>query len=213
MKNTKLFMLGFFALVTALFLIGSAFAGGGSNPILRAVPEQSTWVADGMTQYSIMIEGDSTPMNGIGTRAIQMGYSLPQAEGYTFNLVGATLRPANDFFTGYNTQDAYDSSIAVRSMLTAGTGPVNHAGNVVELKFTVTQNIANRAISRQAVLSFDESLNDDGYPMLTYFLRHGLQGQQARIAPQIESVPFTVEPRFRSVAAHAALVACSPEDC
>jgi hypothetical protein len=214
MKNSKLFALGFFALVVALFLIGSAFAGGGDpRPVLRAVPAQSTWIADGMTQYSIIIEGDSTPMNGVGTRAIQMGYSLPQAEGYTFNLVGATLRPANDFFTGYNTQDGYDSSLVTRSMLTPGTGPVNRIGNVVELKFTVTQNIVNRAVARQASLSFDESLNDQGYPMLTYFLRHGFQGQVARIAPQIESVPFTVEPRFRSVAVHAALVQCDPQDC
>ncbi len=206
MKNSKLFALGFFTLVMALFLVGSVFAGGGDpRPVLRAIPAQSTWIADGMTQYKITLVGDSTPMNGQGTRAIQAGYNVPNVPGYQFNVVSVNTNPSNDFFAGYSTSPQSPYGLVYRGLTGSGVGPVNRVGNFVELYFTVTQTVQGNARSTQTSLEFDSD------PQVTYFLRPISQG--GNIDPILESVPFTVEPRFRSVAVHAALVACDPEDC
>jgi hypothetical protein len=177
MKNSKLFALGFFALVTALFLVGSVFAGGGDpRPVLRAIPAQSTWIADGMTQYKITLVGDSTPM-GANTRGIQAGYSLPSVQGYQFNVVSVNTNPSNDFFAGFSTTPMTTEGLIWRG-INSGNGPMSAQGNFVELYVTVTQTVHGSARSTVTSLQFDTD------PEITYFRRPIAQG--GNIAPTLE---------------------------
>ena len=199
-KSRKLFILILFVLSAFVFLLGiqesyakapvlkavygqSAWTEDGDLPILKIVPEQSNWIADGTTLYKITIIGDSRPMNPSGTRGIQFEYFLPEAQGYTFNLVNMIMRPQNDFFAGWSTIDNHAGGTIGRVLGGSGTGPINLEGNVVDMWFSVSKS-GNGPGYFQTRLGF----NPD--PEITYFLRPTSQG--GAISPVIESIPFYV---------------------
>ena len=212
MKNivrNKVALFGLSAIVIALFLVANIQAGF-PHPILRAVPAQTDWIANGATQYKITVEADSNPIGGQGTRGIEFGYYVPQVEGYTFNLVNVVMHPSDDFFAGYSTFDQNDGSgLIARTLSSSGSGPANRVGNVVEMLFTVSQDSASAA-NVQTNLEFDSD------SAVTYFIRPFSQG--GVIAPEIESLPFTVHPlsvtvQPTSVVKSAALACDDPLDC
>ena len=152
-------------------------------PILRIVPEQSNWIADGVTQYKLTVIGDSRPMNPSGTRIIEFGYFLPEAIGYTFNLVEVTMIPQNDFFTGWSTYNNHANGIVGRALSTSGTGPINREGEVVYMWFTVSKTGAGPE-------NIQTSLGIDPDPAVTYFKRPTSEG--GSISPTVESAQFYV---------------------
>ena len=199
-KSRRLFILILFVLSAFVFLLGiqesyakapvlkavygqSAWTEDGDLPILKAFPEQSNWIADGTTLYKITIIGDSRPMNPSGTRGIDFGYYLPEAQGYTFNLVNVVMRPQNDFFAGWSTLDFHASGGIGRVLGGSGTGPINREGNVVDMLFSVSK-------SGTGPGNVQTSLGFDPDPVITYFLRP--RGDGGVISPSIESIPFYV---------------------
>src|SRR3989344_7888334 len=199
-KSRRLFILILFVLSAFVFLLGvqgsyaktpvlkavqgqPAWMDEDLPPILKAVPEQSNWIADGTTLYKITIIGDSRPMNPSGTRGIQFGYFLPEAQGYTFNLVNVVMRPQNDFFAGWSTLDFHASGGIGRVLGGSGTGPINREGNVVDMLFSVSK-------SGTGPGNVQTSLGFDPDPVITYFLRP--RGDGGVISPSIESIPFYV---------------------
>ncbi|MEK6896715.1 MAG: hypothetical protein AABX12_04640 [Nanoarchaeota archaeon] len=158
-------------------------ASGEGIPILRIVPEQSNWIADGVTQYKLTVIGDSRPMNPSGTRIIEFGYFLPEAIGYTFNLVEVTMIPQNDFFTGWSTYNNHANGIVGRALSTSGTGPINREGEVVYMWFTVSKTGAGPE-------NIQTSLGIDPDPAVTYFKRPTSEG--GSISPTVESAQFYV---------------------
>ena len=158
-------------------------ASGEGIPILKIVPEQSNWIADGATLYKITIIGDSRPMNPSGTRGIGFGYFLPEAQGYTFNLVNVVMRPQNDFFAGWSTLDFHASGGIGRVLGGSGTGPINREGNVVDMLFSVSK-------SGTGPGNVQTSLGFDPDPVITYFLRP--TGQGGAISPTVDSAQFYV---------------------
>src|SRR3989344_6406785 len=155
----------------------------GDPPILKAVPEQSNWIADGTTLYKITIIGDSRPMNPSGTRGIDFGYYLPEAQGYTFNLVNVVMRPQNDFFVGWSTFDNHAGGVIGRVLGGSGTGPINLEGNVVDMWFSVSK-------SGNGSGNVQTSLGIDPDPAVTFFIRPTSQG--GAISPSVDSAQFYV---------------------
>ena len=155
----------------------------GDPPILKAVPEQSNWIADGTTLYKITIIGDSRPMNPSGTRGIEFGYYLPEAQGYTFNLVNVVMRPQNDFFAGWSTIDLHAGGAIGRGLGGSGTGPINREGNVVDMWFSVSKS-GTGPENAQVSLGFDPD------PAVTHFVRPTSQG--GAISPSVDSAQFYV---------------------
>jgi hypothetical protein len=205
MKNSTMLLVGVFALVAAILLASSAFAGGGDpRPVLRAIPEQSTWVADGTTQYKITLVADSTPLGTQNIRGIQAGYNLPTIPGYQFNVVSVNTQPSNDFFAGYSTTPITSPGLVWRSV-DSGNGPSARTGNFVELYVTVNQVIFGSNDGVQTSLQFDSDSE------VTYFRRPIAQG--GNIAPTLESVPFTVQPRFRVHSLSATAIICDDQTC
>lgn len=198
----KVFVLLAFAVVVSLSFLTLASAGGA--PILRAIPEQSQWIANGVTQYKITIEGDSTTMSGQNTRGIQTSYILPDISGYSFNVVNVNTSPTNDFFAGFPTSPLIGGSMIWRGV-TSGNGPINRQGTFVELYITVSQ-IGPNALATQTSLAFDQD------EQITYFRRPISQG--GNIAPSIESTPFTVKPAYHTpMASVRASVRCVDDEC
>ncbi|MEK6824743.1 MAG: hypothetical protein AABY02_02705, partial [Nanoarchaeota archaeon] len=138
-------------------------------PILRAVPEQSNWIADGTTLYKITIIGDSRPMNPSATLAIDFAYLLPEVAGYVFNLANVVMIPQNDFFAGWSTSNWQNGNLIGRLISQGSLGPVNLEGNVVEMWFSVSRTGAGPE-------NIQTSLGIDPDPEVTYFRRPNSDG-------------------------------------
>ena len=197
-KSQGLFVLAFAVFSAFILLLGAqlsyaktpgltSFSKGGTDevdpPILRAVPEQSNWIADGTTLYKITIVGDSRPMNPSATLGIQFAYLLPELEGYAFNLANVVMRPQNDFFAGWSTTNLQGGNMIGRGISQGALGPVNLEGNVVEMWFSVSRIGAGPE-------NIQTSLGIDPDPEVTQFIRPTSQG--GSISPIIDSVPFYV---------------------
>jgi hypothetical protein len=175
------YLLGSF-LVFALFVSVVVSAGIGS-PILRATPEDVEWVADGVSQYKIIVDADNRPLGHSWTKGIDFRYYLPSAPGYIFSIVSVNPAPANDFFAGYPTNNFNPSfEIIGRRTQNGLQGPLNRTGSVAEIFFTVSPAWSSAA-NRQTQFVFDTT------PGYTFFTA---QDGVTEIYPDVFSVPFII---------------------
>ncbi len=90
-------------LFTLLIVVSSlSFVNAGVNEaVIRIVPAQTNWIANGVTQYRVDIYADNTLL-AESTQAVQYRLQRPQGLGNNITIVGAqyNLSSTHDFFYG-----------------------------------------------------------------------------------------------------------------
>lgn len=178
MVNSKLFALGLFSL--ALLVFGSVYASAGA-PIVKTVPLQNVWVADGQTQYYVKVWADNVPYAS-ATPGLTVQFKMPEAQGYDFTLQSMAWPGLNDFFAGLPTFGGFDmDQLRAAKVSDNLQQPLNRRGDFIILGFTVKPSQGSSVMSSVGKVEFDDK-------SVTSFAN--AQGQH--IYPQTQSVPFTV---------------------
>ena len=168
-------------LLVGLIIISlAAFANagrGGSDSgdiILKAVPEQTNWIADGTTEYRVDVYADNTGLNGLPTTGASWRIVPPLGLENTIIITNAQWPTQNDFFEGFS---VFFQIIGINWNLHGkvvwGNGPSNRTGYLASYWFKV-----NPGFNGQTSFDFqDVEFNDP----------------QANLQPyHIEYVPFNV---------------------
>jgi len=133
--------------ISFIFAISTVSAG---FVTITTIPEQTEWIADGVTEYRLDVYADNTALYPEETRRGE--WQIWPEEGLTF--VRSELpSPANDFFGGFNMDFLFnfvDNSSDLSGRLTEnarrtepfgnGPGPSNKTGILGSYYFTVNPN-------------------------------------------------------------------------
>lgn len=178
--NKSFVLLGTF--FVSLLLLSVSFAAASASPRLISTPQQPLWIADGSTVYTVNIYANNIPLDGTSTRGLEVQYMLPQADGYSFNLVGFSWPSENDFFQGYHVMNfGHDAGTHWISKTVSSPGPSNRDALFATLKFTVSPTSSVSGTQSTSV-AFDAN---EG---LNYFV---VPGGQAIFA-ETTAMPITV---------------------
>jgi len=184
MKNMKRQVLLLALLGIFVFSLVFASAGRGldiqGDVVLKAVPEQTNWIADGTTEYEVKIYADNTGLNGEQTKAAEWKLMVPSGLDGKITMTSAQWPTQNDFFEGFS---IFFQSLGINwnlhGKLVNGGGPANKVGVLAVYKFKVNPGFTGQT-------SFDFYLEETG------FCSGGLEDTCIQQPYHVEIVPFTV---------------------
>ena len=114
MKRTKLAARASF-LLAAVFVFVGFYREAFSNVIIRTVPEQTTAVADGVTEYRMDVVGDTTGELGREIRSASWQVYIPDQTTFTnaalpdgTNYTPGPSQAESDFFYGWPMNPSYN---------------------------------------------------------------------------------------------------------
>lgn len=109
-----------------------------SAAIIKTVPEQSVWFADGITEYKVFVYVDNNGITSGENRTRLVDWEIMNPFGFEY--VGWELPPSeNDFFGGFSTTNGWIRGPGIQSArwISPIQGVENKEGYVVIYKFKV----------------------------------------------------------------------------
>ncbi len=126
--------------VTILVAIVLAVNFVSADALIKTVPNETKWLADGTTQYKVKVLADNTGLGGNKTRGTD--FRFENTPNFDF-VSGSNIKPTtNDFFEGF-TMLSFANFVSQPGVLSSratedpNAGPANKSGFVGEYNFTV----------------------------------------------------------------------------
>ena len=150
-----------FVTVISLFSVPSlspaSVSEGTGDIIIKAVPVQANWIADGTTEYEVKIYADNTGLAGESTKAAQWQLLKPVGLEDNIIMISAQWPTQNDFFEGFNVLfPILGVNWGVHTKLVNNPGPANKAGVLAVYKFKVNPGFTGQT-------NFDFVLGETGF--------------------------------------------------
>lgn len=195
----KVYLFGI-ALLLAFASLSFASAGGPNEAIIRTIPAQSVWVADGVTEYRMDVYADTTHLPTELTSGIQ--WRLVKPQGLQNNIIITQAQfPVQlglvDFFAGYTPfgPQTVSSSWSTVQRRTMNENVPAGQGYVASYWFKVMPGVGKTStrFTLNSVI-----FSDSTYPIPNPLPYH------------VENVPFAVVP-YAPHMTHA--VVCDDESC
>jgi hypothetical protein len=186
----------FFGIFLLVGVFASAFVSAGAV-VLKTVPQQVNWKADGTTEYRMDVYADNTGLDGVGTAGIDWKLTVPQGLAPYITLTHAEWPTSNNFFAGYSTAFSQLNGWGPNTKVVWESGPSNRQGIVASYWFTIN------SAAPLGARSFDFDMGDT-------FVSDSSGNNEEFV---VQNVPFTVVSGSKAMNSNSGSRLCFPGLC